>query len=275
VILDTSIKNNGVISNLFNQTLLDLILNEPATCRHDTKDQPYDSMSNQGLCVDEFSLVPAKYVCTTGLTGLKNGINTYFFRCRDLKNNTNTQSYVHSIIRSSPLTVKVSSPSPQGLVYTNDVTLSVDTSGGSENGKSTCRFSEKKEIFERMIDFKITNSNKHLQSLVDLRKGNYNYFVTCRDSSFNEDEENIKFNVAKESKGNEIIYTYKDSSRLYIVLNVASSCEYSDKDFKFGEGADMSGEGTTIHIAPLELNEYNIKCMDDEGKEIKGIKVNV
>ena len=29
----------------------------------------------------------------------------------------------------------------------------------------------------------------------------------------------------------------------------------------------MGGDETTIHTAPLDLNEYNIKCKDEEGKE--------
>jgi hypothetical protein len=232
-------------------------------------------MKNIGLCDIEFSQIPKGYFCTTPLDVSKKGQNNYFFRCRDLKNNTNTQSYVYSLIRSDPLTVTVSDPSPKDLVFVNDVTLSADTSGGSENGKSICRFSEKDLAYQDMIEFKITNSNKHLQSQTNLKKGNYNYFIKCADSVGNEEKTNIKFRIVLDGKGHEIIYTYKDSSSLYIVLNVASNCEYSNKVFVSGHGTRMGGDNTTIHTAPLDLNEYNIKCTDEEGKEIKGVTVNV
>ena len=276
IILDTSIKNNGVIAGNINETILTLVLNEPAVCRYDTKDKAYDQLGNESICDDEFSDVPKDYLCIAGLFGLKKGNNNYYFRCRDLSKNTNTQSYVFNLIKSDVLSVKVAEPSPDRLIYINDVTLSVETSGGAENGKSICRFSDNDGRYEQMTEFKITNtnSNKHLQSQVNLRKGVYDYFVKCRDSALNEAATRINFRIALEGKGDEITYVYKDFSSLYVVLNVASNCEYSDKVFSFGTGIKMGGDETTIHTAPLDLNEYNIKCKDEEGKEIKGVTVN-
>src|SRR3989344_4638419 len=92
-------------------------------------------------------------------------------------------------------------PSTVGLVYVNDVTLSVETSGGGDNGNSVCRFSEKDETFERMIEFKVTNSNRHLQSLTNLKKGNYNYFIRCKDEAGNEVKKEIKFKIILEKSG--------------------------------------------------------------------------
>ncbi|MBI2671520.1 hypothetical protein HYX16_01160 [Candidatus Woesearchaeota archaeon] len=275
VIVGTSVKNGAVLPYDLNVFLLELELNELADCRYDVTDKPFNLLNNLTLCDNEISDVPKNYGCSVPITGIKKGTNNYYFRCRDLANNTNTQPFVFSLIRSDKLGVKVTDPASGSLVYVNDITLNVETSGGAENGKSICRFNEKNINFENMPEFKNTDSNRHLQSLINLRKGNYNYFVKCRDSALNEAETKINFRIALEGKGNEITYVYKDSSNLYLVLNVASSCEYSDKIFSFGTGIKMGGDGTTVHTASLNLNEYNIKCVDDTGKEVKGVTVNV
>ena len=275
IITGTSVKNNAVLPNLLDKFILDLELNEPSNCKYDRTDKTYDLMNNLSLCDNEVSLVPTNYKCTVPITGIKKGVNNYYFRCRDLSNNTNKQSFVYSLTRSEKLNANVVEPSPVGLVYVNDVTLSVETSGGGDNGNSVCRFSEKDETFERMIEFKVTNSNRHLQSLTNLKKGNYNYFIRCRDSALNEDSKKINFRIVLEGRGNGITYVYKDSSSLYFVLDVSSDCEYNNKDFVFGNGIKMGGENSTIHTAPLDFNNYYIKCKDEEGNNIKGVNVNI
>ena len=275
IISTTEPKNNAILPNYLNFATVDLELNEPATCRHDVKDKKYDEMGNQSSCNNEFSLIPTKYKCNSGITGLNNGPNAYFFKCRDLSNNTNTQSYVYTLIRSEILGISVDSNSPKDAVNTNDVTLSITTKAGSETGKSSCRYSTRNIPYENMIEFKVTNSNQHLQSQTNLKNGNYDYFIKCRDNAGNEAKEKISFKILRDNIGSEIIYFYKDNSNLYVVLNSDSSCEYDNKQFTFGTGKKMDGDKTTVHTAPLEFNEYYIECKDDTDKDVQGIRINV
>ena len=87
----------------------------------------------------------------------------------------------------------------------------------------------------------------------------------------------IKFKVVLDSsRGNkDILAFYKDSSALYVVLNTESNCEYNNKDFIFGKGIKMGGENTTVHVAPLNLNDYFIRCKDNNGKDVKSVKINI
>ena len=274
IILGTSIKNNVVVANNVNQLLLDLELNEPANCRYDRTNTLYENMGNQSLCNDEFSRIPIDYKCIAGFSGLRKGANTYYFRCRDLANNTNQQSYIYNLVRSEQLGINIIEPSSNDI-YVSDVTLNVQTSNGAENGKAICKYSLRNEPYEKMIEFKETNSNRHLQSQINLRKGNYNYFVKCMDNAGNVNMTNINFNVVVERKGDEIVNVYKDNSRLYVITDVASDCEYNKEDFILGNGIKMNGDKTTVHSSDIQFNQVHIKCKDDEGKELKNIIVNI
>ncbi len=275
IIIDTSIENNAIVPNILDKTLLELELNEPSICRYDVKDKKYDEMTNQGICNNEFSSVPVKYNCKLALNNLKKGANGYYFRCRDFFNNTNPQSYKFSLIKSEPLVITVNDVTPKDFSYQNDITLSLTTSLGSNQGISVCKFSEQNLPFERMIEFKNTNGVNHLQLQTDLKKGNYNYYVKCRDNVGNEDSEKISFKVVLDGKRKDIVSFYKDANALYLILNVESNCEYNNKDFIYGQGIKMGGEDTTTHVAPLTFNDYYIKCKDNDYKDIKGIKINV
>ncbi len=271
IILETSIKNNAIVANNINQLLLDLELNEPATCRYEKRDTIYDEMSTQSICNDEFSRIPTEYKCTAGFSGLKDGQNTYYFKCRDLANNTNSQPYIYNIMRSKPLSIN--SVEPKGNLFINDITLSISTSSGSENGKAVCKY--RLGNTGSFNEFKETNSNRHLQSQINLRKGNYKYNIDCVDSVGNTNKTTIDFSVAVERKGDEIVNVYKDLSRVFVITDVAAGCEYDKGDFVLGTGNKMSGDRTTVHSADVEFNQIIIKCKDDQGKELKGIIVNI
>ncbi len=280
VILRTNIENNALISNQPNNASLEFEINEPGYCRYDTKNEIFDEMAYLAACDDEFSLTSAEYSCIAGLVDLKEGPNRFYIKCRDLENNTyRRDSYEFNLIRGKALKIEVEDESPSGLIYTKDVTLSVSTSDGSENGRAICRFSNENLPYERMIDFTQTNSNRHLQSQTNLRRGNYEYYVKCKDSVGNIAEEKIKFRIVLDRAGgfggSELVNVYKDSSSIYVIMDAATDCEYDNKAFVFGNGREMAGEKSTVHTAPLEFNEYYIECKDEDGKSIDGIRINV
>ena len=276
IILGTSIKKNAYLPHFLDQALLDLELNEPSNCRYDFKDKRYDDMTNFTICNDEISLVPIPYKCTAVFTGIKPGINTYFFRCKDLAGNPNSQSEIFSLIRSEPLKISVDDISPKGLVLVRDVSLAVTTSEGSERGKSICRYSQTNVNFDNIQnEFKDTNSNKHLQVQNNLNSGDYNYYIKCRDGAGNEANTTVKFNILRGAGVSRIINIFKDSSNLNVIVSTDSVCEYNDKDFVFGTGKKMDGDNTPVHKAPLEFNQYYIKCKDNVQNDIEGIRVEI
>lgn len=257
----------------------DLKLNEPAECRYDKSNKEFDQMGNRSICDDEFSLTQQEYICTSVFSGMKEGPNNYFFKCKDLKGNLHRTSFNYNLIRSKSLKIEIEDESPSGLTYTKDVTLSVSTEDGSENGKAICRFNTENLPYEQMTEFSQTNSNRHLQSQTNLRRGNYNYYIKCKDNIGNLAEEKIKFRIVLDRAGGlggaELVNVYKDSSSIYVILDGASDCEYDNKAFVYGNGKKMAGEKSTVHTAPLEFNEYYIECKDDEGKSVNGIRINV
>ena len=270
IILETNLKNNAIVANNIKDLLFELEMSEPSYCRYDIRDGTYDSFGKIALCDDEFSRVPKDYKCTTAFSGLKEGLNSYYFRCRDLVNNTYQQSRIYTFIRSKPLTIM--DVNPKGNLFVNDITLDVTTAGGSENGKAICKYKLGSGGFN---EFKETNSNRHLQSQINLRKGNYKYNVECIDNAGNTNKTIIDFSIAVERKGDEIVNIYKDNSRVYVITDVAADCEYNKEDFTLGNGIKMRGDGTTVHSSDIELSQVHIKCKDDQGKELKGIIVNI
>src|SRR3989344_4631660 len=276
VIIKTNYFNGQIIPDV-NQLSFELELNEPANCKFDIKDNKYGEMKFRTACNDQFSEIPVKYTCKTVLDNFKKGTNSFYFRCQDLAKNNNTNSEKIDLVKSESLVVTVDDITPKEFAYQNDVTLALTTSLGSNNGISICKFSEQDVEFEKMIEFKVTNGINHLHSLVNLKKGNYQYYFTCKDNVGNEASKKIKFKVVLDSsRGNkDILAFYKDSSALYVVLNTESNCEYNNKDFIFGKGIKMGGENTTLHVAPLNLNDYFIRCKDNNGKDVKSVKINI
>ena len=274
VITRTNIQNNAVIPYQPNNFSLEFEINEPGYCAYDTREKIYDEMAYSAACDDEFSQTASAYTCLAGLTDLKVGNNKFYFKCRDLDNNTyRRDSYEINLARSEPLEVDIEDESPSGLTFTKDITLSVSTSKGS--GNAQCRFSLDNKPYDQMTIFSQTNSNRHLQPQINLRRGNYEYYIRCRDEIGNIGEEKIKFRIVLDKQGGEILNIYKDSSSLYVILDTASDCEYDNKVFVFGNGKKMAGEKSTVHTAPLEFNQYYIECKDNEGKSISGIRINV
>jgi len=273
-IIQTSVKNNAAIQNKIESIPLTLELNEPANCKFDVKDnKKFEDMSGISVCNDKFSEIPVKYTCDAALTNLKKGINTFFFRCRDLTGHT-TSPIPFSVIRSEPL--NITDVSPKDSLNNGDIILSATTRGGSEQGEASCRYNTKDLSYSEMTEkseFKITNSIIHSQSQ-KLRPGTYTYFVRCMDSAGNEDKAKINFRILGNVNSGSILNVYKDSLNINVILDVDSFCEYKDKLFSFGFGEKMDGDNTTIHSAPLKFNQYYIQCKDNNGK-VSGLKVNI
>lgn len=266
IILGTSIANNAYIANYINQTPLTIYVNEPANCKWDQQDKIYEQMSNLSICQDEYNtdaLYTNSYECLTVLTNIKpNQNNNYYFRCKDLSNNTNQQSYVLTLKGTLPLNLDAQTkPTPNGLgeIYTNNITLYAVTSNGAENGKATCLFSLPNA--PNAIQFVNTNSNVHTQPLI-LEKNNYSFDIRCYDIADNNASKILNFKITADLTTSILRYLYTDATNLYIILDEESTCQYSLNSFTYGSGTDMSGNNTKEHSLVITGKKYYINCKD-------------
>ena len=142
--------------------------------------------------------------------------------------------------------------------------LSVTTSGGAENGKATCQFSDDntREV-NLWPEFFETDSASHAQQLLSLDQGAHDYYITCKDTANNEVNKTVSFIIDKDTKQPELEYMYMDTSMLHIILDEPSRCEYSTETFNYGEGNPMSGAGTDHNSVPRGESYYYILCGDN------------
>ncbi|MEK6860802.1 MAG: hypothetical protein AABY07_02415, partial [Nanoarchaeota archaeon] len=115
-------------------------------------------------------------------------------------------------------------------------------------------------------------ASTHSQPLANLVKGDYSYSIRCLDLAGNEATGKIEFTVGEDLEEPRLVYVYKDFSNLFIILNEASTCEYSSQDFVFGQGTKMS-ELSTTHSAPLQFSNYMIKCQDEFQNDLEPIEI--
>lgn len=257
--------DGSYISANLTQATVNILLNEPSTCKFSTADKDYDAMEETASCDLDVhnSTFILNYDCYAmfNITSGTNTANTVYFRCMDLKNNKNQESTPYSLITSGPLVILYSAPSGT-LFDTNSPTLEVTTAGGSQNGVAECRFSTSQLDFEHMISFFKTNSANHKQNLMNLSRGDYVYYVQCRDSAGNEASTTLNFRIDADTIPPQIVYIYSDGSTLHIILDEPSTCEYSNTSFAYGNGTKMTGLGTSEQTAPVGVPYYYINCVD-------------
>ena len=265
IIEAASLKDNAYIAANIEQTEFSIFTNEPATCKYSSNDVQYDDMKNDFSCSESgfqtSSVFYATYGCKTTLKDLKEGSNIFYFRCNDMSNNKNQESFKFTLIGTKPLLINETLP--QGDVMSNNVTLEVTTVDGAENGKAVCGY---RTGSSPDIEFSATNSNHHVESLT-LNTGTYNYLITCNDIAGNEAKATISFKITKDLTPPKLMFVYKDSATniLHIELNEMTTCEYSTiSSFNFGDGTKMTNENANIHEASLveDSNKFYITCQD-------------
>ena len=234
-------------------------------------------MENSFTCKNTLNTL-SLYECTTKLKPLIDDIeNKFYFRCKDKPGvreedrNVMEQSYKFSLIGTVPLEIK--SIEPKGDLFTNNITLRVETGAGAyEDGTATCGYSDKDKNFDSMIQFLNTNSSIHTQQLL-LSPGSYNYYVMCVDAGGNIAEANTSIKISVDTEPPRILRIYEDTtytpSHLKLILNEASNCEYSFSDFNFGSGNKMPEDGSKEHDALFRQNsKYFIRCVDLYGNRM-------
>ena len=281
MIISTSILNGWPIAYGTNSTDLSVYVNEPAECRWSHLDQSYENMKNQMQCNTKLTEINSYmlYTCKTTLNGLKNKEeNKFYFRCKDQPElagtsresdrNTNTESYVFSLIGTQPLILDSASPNNtiiKGASSPIKVTLTAETSSGYKDGDSICYY--KPVGAGNYIEFYNTSSYTHSQDLW-LPEGNYSYSIKCVDLGGNKDEKIINFRVETDTTPPVIVRAYHSDAYLELITDEEATCVYNTAEnvgcnYNFDEGKPMTDLDKTEHYTEWNSNvNFYIKCKD-------------
>ncbi len=284
VIVDTSITSGSPVAFDSDEVPLSIYVNEPAECKWSIDDKNYEDMENTMSCSTNVEEINAKllYTCSTTLSGVEDRTeNNYYFRCKDKPNkddserNVNTQSFPFSLRGSQELAILSVSPE-EGETLTGSTSavtldLQVETSAGSDEGKSICFFSPDGSEGSYVTMFN-TNSFAHSQTLT-LTGGEYEYFFRCVDAGGNSDEAQTSFTVDVDSAAPRVTRAYRELDALKIVTNEDAECVYSlnSCNYNVEEGISMiysNPDEKMNHFLPWEESKtYYIKCVDDFGNQ--------
>jgi len=274
IIKSTSIDSGSAVLYKVDNVSLSVYTNEPANCKWSRKDSSYSNMENNMSCSNSLWQMNAEmfYTCKTSLTSIKDKEqNDFYFRCQDMNNNTQQQSYAFTLYGTQPLNIL--SAGPTGTIgsstSTANVTLTVKTDNGFSNGASDCYYSttNANSSFIKMVN---TGGNTHSQSL-DLVGGSYKYYYKCIDAGGNLDSNKTSFEVFVDKYAPAIVRAFQVSSKLYLVTDESSTCKYSTASCNFNmdsEGIDMPYANSVEHYSDLKVDQtYYIKCSDDFGNQ--------
>ncbi len=265
VIEKTSIDNNIMIPATTKQTELSIFVNEPSSCKYSTIDQDYTKMENEFQCVQSgfsaSSLNQGLYECKATLTDIKVGKNEFYFRCKDQSNNVNQESYKYTLTGTEPLII--TSVGPEGTFFTNNITLTVTTAEGAEDGKAVCAYETSEINFENMVKFINTNSQRHSQPLT-LPNGRYTFYIICKDIGGNIAKNSTEILITADTFPPKLTNIYKDGTIIHFTLDEEATCEYSIKEqFTFGNGTPTVAEGNKHKLSIDEnTDHYYIQCKD-------------
>lgn len=234
----------------------------PVECKFSKQDIAYDSIGdeNKMLCTSDRPDTISFY-CHAELKDLNVGENKFYIKCKDSseRQNVMTQPFDYTIVGTEALEVVVVAPSPSGTVFSEDITLAVQTQKGAEQGKAKCQYSSNDGQF---IEFKTTGETLHLQSQTDLQMGHYSYNIKCQDVAGNEASTKIEFDVSVDTDQPSLLNVYKQSGFLYIILNEATTCEAKNQQFTYGNGIRMTEVESTTHSIELQFPRYFVNCVD-------------
>jgi hypothetical protein len=260
------------------ETTIAFLVNEPSDCKFskDFSDR-YEDMKYNANCIKNPSLgVMGMWTCTARLVNLSAGENKFYFGCKDQPNieermsnkrniNRNNKEYKINVC-STGLNITNVQPKETIIIGKSPVSLSLsaDTSGCVQNGKSICYY---KFAGGSDIAFLNTNSNKHTQKFTSMPAGFHNITITCKDDAGNSDKKNIAINISIDDDFPVITRAYNAGNKLYISTSEFSECRFAKNnsigcDFKFEDGSLMASEGKKHSAEWKDDTNYYIKCKD-------------
>ena len=277
LIVGTIPGNNGFIKFGETKSNLTVFLNEPSECRYDrVAEKAYDDMGEVMDCETELvQLESLGWTCKDEVLGLDESENSIYIKCKDqpwFKNtinesnrNVNSEDFVFTLQKSES-ELKIDSILPSGNVESGFQPASVDfevrTSGGAQDGISTCTYSfdgnQTSTFFE-------TSSRVHKQSFNQLFGGEYNLHVECVDVAGNVAREINEFEIDLDENPPQIVRAFKEGAQLIVLTDEESECYYDlnsciyDVDNATSMTTVFSEDHRTLWEPGLT---YHIKCID-------------
>lgn len=276
-----------------------LSLNEPAECKWDFEDKDYDSMNNTMSCdIDVFDEgIIEGYSCSDIFYNVTKDLseNTrYYMKCKDqpwlegnetelYHRNTNEDSKEFFLRASDKLEIAEISPKDTLNVGANigNVSLTVKTSGGSDEGKATCYWGYTfNEYFTSYAKFTKTESSQHSSILTNLTDGNFNIKIRCEDAAGNKVEKNSTLKIRIDSQAPTISRVYNDKGKLYLttdepaickILNFVSPVGNCFFSFSSENATELFGNSDKEFETTWKKGfDYFIKCQDFYGNTNSG-----
>ena len=250
--------------------------NEPATCKWDHEDKSYESMAKTLTCNPSLFNYNAQlsYSCSGTLDGLENGqSNQFYFRCNDTFGNVDPSSTELTLRGTKTLAITAVGPADgiviKGATNSVKVTLTATTAEGSDNGASTCSYSQTGSP-NSFTNFPGVASYQHSVNIW-LQAGSYpNYHIRCVDAGGNGDEKTVSFSVETDTSPPIVVRASHESSNLNIKTNEEATCVYDivDCNYPFTRGIAMTTSDKLTHTTPWVAGRtYYIKCKDSFNTE--------
>lgn len=265
----------------YGETTKDIMLwvNEPANCRWDTRDIDYNDMNNEMNCMTGLTQYQLYgWACNTTLTGLNNN-SEFYFRCKDqpwledtnTSRNKMTQSQAYELRVSNTALSIVDFKPEHGYEFIKgiepvEINLNVRTSGGAEDGKAICEWKLEGFSFDALTE---TGSDYHAGTWYTGFRGDHTIEYYCEDAAENNASALTMFRIKIDTSGPKIVRVYFDNA-LKIITDEQAECRYGfDRNFKFENATEMSGDGIE-HFADWQLKTYYLQCEDQFNR--KGTK---
>lgn len=281
IVYGTSVIDGGCVAYETENATVEFYINEPAECKWDTRDKPFEQMLNKMSCSDSVAEINAiqAYTCTSTLNGINRDGTNFYVRCIDQpgledynKRNQMTKGERFTLRRGSQLLLKDANPNNEtifGIVRPLPIELKVDTFGGCDDNTAACYYSTSKSS-EGFIQFFETNTHDGVSTQpLNLDSGNYKYYIKCFDSGGNLAETEINFKVEIDQSTPIIARAYYEDldDSLKLVTTTESECVYSTVDCNYlfsSEGTPFRSYDKRVHYADwLPDKKYFVKCRDE------------
>jgi len=266
------------------QQNLTMLINEPAECKYDIiPGIDYDAMPNSMEC-NWISGEEDEWLCLTNLN-VVDGENKFYIKCKDKPwfdyletdeerdkykdRNTNLGDFIYFLyVVERPLTIDYILPT--GIKEYGfepiSIELEVKTSGGAENGLSTCFY----DWAGNWVLFKESYLGVSKQPGLNLMDGNFDIPIKCEDIAGNVANGSAVFSVTKDSEPPVAVRVFYEVGELKLITNEEAKCYYdlNSCDFDLVNGSSMSLSFSTEHSVEWSVGQtHYIKCKDIWGNE--------
>ncbi|MBU2522813.1 MAG: hypothetical protein KKE23_00800, partial [Nanoarchaeota archaeon] len=227
----------------------------------------YDSvnLTIMGPGRDQFAL--EHYVNFIGSESLNNNeIYAFVVLCKDKTGNIGEIPGVIRFKVSQPFKVTINEPRDTTMEPQPEIEVSTDRS-------SACGYGiDVKPVYTNMTSFENTGFSQHSTTIERiLSYGQHKLYVTCFDSDkLDISSAERTFNLLRDNRAPQIVRAYKDADTLFIATNELTSCQYSIKQFTYGQGSDMTENYPNSKTHRMDWRAdttYYIKCKDRFGNE--------